>query len=139
MATQNVIQEETGPNLILRILWMLFVGWWLSGIFYIVGAILTLLIVTAPLGMIVIQKIGWAFSLYQESKYQTGYTASGQAIQIEKQNANFIIRFLYFLFFGWWVGGIALVVSWIAGITIIGLPLTFYINNRLGKIMTLAS
>lgn len=139
MTQQATIQAEGGTNILLRILWMIFVGWWLSGLFYIVGAVLTLLIVTAPLGMVVIQKIGWAFSLYKESKYQTGYTETGEAIQIEKQNTNFLIRFLYFIFIGWWAGGIALVISWIVGITIIGLPLSFYIMNRLGKIMTLAS
>jgi len=131
--------DEDGPSMIIRFLWMLFIGWWLSGIFYFVGAILTLLIVTAPLGMVVIQKIGWAFSLYKESAYQTVYNSQGQAMQIERQNANFLVRFLYFLFIGWWIGGIALVISWIAGITIIGLPLSFYIMNRLGKIMTLAT
>lgn len=129
---------EEGPNIFIRLLWMIFIGWWLSGVFYFVGAILTLLIVTAPLGMIVIQKIGWAFSLYKESS-ATVITDGTTTIIIQKSQTSFIVRFLYFIFFGWWIGGIALGVAWLLGITILGLPLSFMLMNRLGKIMTLST
>lgn len=138
MTVQKVGDVQEGPGMLIRFIWMLVIGWWLSGLFYFVGAILTLLIVTAPLGMIVIQKIGWAFSLYQESSLI--YVSDGQTTMVmEKQQTSFIVRFLYFFFIGWWIGGIALFVAWMLGITIIGLPLSFMIMNRLGKIMTLAT
>ena len=138
MAVQKVGDVQEGPGMLIRFIWMLVIGWWLSGLFYFVGAILTLLIVTAPLGMLVIQKIGWAFSLYQESSLM--YVSDGQTTMVmEKQQTSFIVRFLYFFFIGWWIGGFALGLAWILGITIIGLPLSFMIMNRLGKIMTLAS
>ncbi len=117
------------PNILLRLLWMIVIGWWLSAIFYIIAAILTLLIVTSPLGMMVVQKIGWAFSLYSEE----------QPIGAKNKQPSFILRFLYFIVIGWWLGGIALSIAWILGISIIGLPLSFMIMNRMGKIMTLAT
>ena len=58
---------------------------------------------------------------------------------MQKKNTNFVVRYLYFLFIGWWVGLIAMGIAWLLGIIIIGLPLTIMIMNRMGKIMTLAA
>lgn len=134
-----VINQDHGTNIILRFFWMIFIGWWLSGIFWLVGVILTLLIVTSPLGMVVMQKIGWAFSLYKDVKDPTIVVAGNTTIIIEQQQTSFVIRYLYFIFFGWWIGFIALMVAWILGVIIIGLPVSILIMNRMGKIITLAS
>ena len=136
----TVYQPKSEYSMLIRVIWMLCVGWWLAGIFYMVGVILTLMIITAPLGMVVIQKIGWAFSLYTvEDVAAVIVTSSGDTIIIPKQGTPFMLRFVYFLLFGWWFGGIALFISMLCGVTIIGLPISFMITNRLGNIMTLAS
>lgn len=138
---QNVviIQKDSGHPIILRFIWMIFIGWWLSAVFYITGAFLTLLIVTAPLGMLVMQKLGWAFSLYSESSDPTIIQAGNTTIIMEAQQTSFIIRFIYFIVIGWWVGFIAMIVAWLLGVIIVGLPLSIMIMNRMGKIMTLAT
>jgi len=118
---------------------MLFIGWWLSGIFYTVGVILTLLIITSPLGMIVMQKLGWAFSLYKEDSGSTIIHTGDTSVIIQQKNINFVVRYLYFIFIGWWIGLIAMGIAWVLGIIIIGLPLSILIMNRMGKIMTLAA
>jgi uncharacterized membrane protein YccF (DUF307 family) len=138
MTVQKVGDVQEGPGMLIRFIWMLVIGWWLSGLFYFVGAVLTLFIIPAPLGMVIIQKIGWAFSLYKESSLI--YVSDGQTTMVmQKQQTSFIVRFIYFIFIGWWIGGFALGLAWILGITIIGLPISFMIMNRLGKIMTLAT
>lgn len=134
-----IINQDQGTNIVLRFLWMIFIGWWLSAIFYIAGIILTLLVVTSPLGMVVMQKMGWAFSLYKESHDPTIIQTGNTTVIMEQQGTSFIIRYLYFIFIGWWVGFIALIIAWILGIIIIGLPFSILIMNRMGKIMTLAS
>jgi uncharacterized membrane protein YccF (DUF307 family) len=118
---------------------MIFIGWWLSGLFYFAGVILTLLVVTSPLGMMAVQKIGWAFSLYKETKNPTIVATGNTVVIMEDKGTSFIVRYLYFILIGWWVGGIALIASWLIGITIVGIPFSIMIINRLGKIMTLAS
>ena len=64
---------------------------------------------------------------------------SSTIILSQKKNINFVVRYLYFMFIGWWVGLIAMSIAWILGIIIIGLPLSIMIMNRMGKIMTLAA
>jgi hypothetical protein len=47
------------------------------------------------------------------------------------------VRAVWFLFIGWWLSGLAIVVAYLACVTLIGLPLGFYIFNRLPMIITL--
>jgi len=50
---------------------------------------------------------------------------------------NLLIRALWFLFVGLWLGAICTVLAWLLNLTIIGLPIGLYIINRLPQIMTL--
>lgn len=57
---------------------------------------------------------------------------------IEQQRGpGLIIRFVWWLFVGWWASGFAIAIAWIALITIIGIPLGIFVINRLPSILTL--
>lgn len=64
-------------------------------------------------------------------------TASGGQVFATKSGPGFPIRALWFVFVGWWLTGIMMVVAWFAGLIVIGLPLTFYLVNRLPTFLTL--
>jgi uncharacterized membrane protein YccF (DUF307 family) len=46
-------------------------------------------------------------------------------------------RALYFIFVGWWLSGLWIVVAWLLSVTILGLPLAIMMYNRLPAITTL--
>jgi uncharacterized membrane protein YccF (DUF307 family) len=48
-----------------------------------------------------------------------------------------LVRFLYLIFCGFWVGGIAAAVGWVLSISVIGLPLGIWILHRLPLVTTL--
>jgi uncharacterized membrane protein YccF (DUF307 family) len=48
-----------------------------------------------------------------------------------------LVRGLYFIFVGSWLGAIWMIVAWVLNITIIGLPLGLAMLNRIPQIMTL--
>lgn len=48
-----------------------------------------------------------------------------------------LIRILYFIFVGLWLGGIVTAAAWILIVSIIGLPFGLWLLNRLPQIMTL--
>ena len=47
------------------------------------------------------------------------------------------VRAIWFLLVGWWLSWIAIVIAYAACVTIIGIPLGFWIFNRLPAIITL--
>lgn len=47
------------------------------------------------------------------------------------------VRAIWFLLVGWWLSWMAIVVAYAACVTVIGLPLGFWIFNRLPAIITL--
>ena len=55
----------------------------------------------------------------------------------QKQGPGIVVRFLWFLFVGWWLGQVAIVAAWFLNIFIVTLPLGLYILNRLPQIFTL--
>ena len=48
-----------------------------------------------------------------------------------------LVQALWFLFIGWWLGGIAISVAWFLNVTIIGLPLGMALLNNIPKILAL--
>jgi uncharacterized membrane protein YccF (DUF307 family) len=48
-----------------------------------------------------------------------------------------LIRVIWFLLVGWWLGQLALLLAWLLIVTIIGLPIGILILNRLPEIITL--
>jgi uncharacterized membrane protein YccF (DUF307 family) len=54
-----------------------------------------------------------------------------------KYGPNFFLRALWYIFIGWWLTGISLAVGYLAGLTVIGLPIAFWIFNRTGTLLTL--
>jgi uncharacterized membrane protein YccF (DUF307 family) len=56
---------------------------------------------------------------------------------INDNNPGCLVRGLWFLFVGLWLGGAASIVAWLLIITIIGMPFGILLLNRLPQIMTL--
>jgi hypothetical protein len=48
-----------------------------------------------------------------------------------------LIRILYFLVIGLWVGGVWTIIAWVLNLTVIGLPAGLWMLNRLPQVMTL--
>ncbi len=71
---------------------------------------------------------------------QPGWNAAPAAPIIVVHNAGgpgIFVRAVWFLFIGWWLSLVAIGVAYFACVTLIGLPLGFYIFNRLPAILTL--
>lgn len=49
----------------------------------------------------------------------------------------FLLRALWFIFFGWYIAGFWILVAWFLNVTIIGLPFGLWMLNRLPQVMTL--
>jgi uncharacterized membrane protein YccF (DUF307 family) len=62
---------------------------------------------------------------------------SSQPVVIQSAGTGCLVRGLWFLFIGWWLGGIVSFVAWLLILTIVGLPLGLRLINRLPSVITL--
>lgn len=64
-------------------------------------------------------------------------TTPSITVQKRSQNPGCLLSGLWFLAFGWWIGGLATLIAWFLGLTIIGLPLSLWIVNNLPFLLVL--
>lgn len=122
------------PHLLLRVIWFVLVGWWLTGILSAAAWALNATIIGLPLGLWIINRLPLLATLRPIES--TFLIVDGEAAPATKQHA-FLLRALYFLLIGWWFSGIWMAAAYILLLTIIGMPAAFWMYNRIGAVTTL--
>lgn len=122
------------PNLLLRIIWFILVGWWLTGILSAAAWALNATIIGLPLGLWIINRLPFVATLRPVESF---YRIEGGAVISGVQQRPFLIRAVYFLLVGWWLSGLWMAVAYVLLISIIGLPFAFWMYGRIGAVTTL--
>lgn len=52
-----------------------------------------------------------------------------------QRNPGCLVQFLWFIFIGWWLGGIWITLAWLLMLTVIGIPVAIKMLNRLPQII----
>lgn len=73
------------------------------------------------------------------SAVQATTTAPGQNVSVNHVGASpaFLVRVIWYLLFGWWLTGFAIVFAWGCAVTVILLPISFWIINQIPFLLTL--
>lgn len=136
--TSITIQDRQGLGwLLLRLLYFIFIGLWLSGIWVTVAWFLCVTIIFLPFGLWMLNKLPQIATL-QPERHDLIITATGTTYMRDMPQHNFLLRALYFLLIGWWFSAIWLSVAWALSASVIGLPIAFWMFNRVPMVITLA-
>jgi len=132
------VQPSKTPFLV-RAIWFLFIGWWLSGIVITIGFILCGLVITLPLGIYLLHRVPQVQTLRDRSMAFETKEVNGRVVMSSSHVAQrpFWIRALWFLFIGLWLTGVWLTVAWLVSLTIILLPLSIWMIDRVPTVLTL--
>lgn len=125
---------ERGPNLLLRVAWFILVGWWLGGILSVAAWFLNATIIGLPLGLWLINRLPTFITLRpQERRWivDDGRLTAGVV------QRPWPIRAVWFVLVGWWLSGIWLAVAYVMLVSIVGLPVAFWMYGRIGAVTTL--
>lgn len=139
VSTPVVVTTAGGPPFVVRTLWYLFVGWWLSALVIVLGYALTVTIIGIPAAFALFNRIPQLLTLrvrtvryHSEHRDGVTYLSAGT----ERQHP-WLLRAVWFVFIGWWLGALWLTAAWVIGLLIVTLPLTFLMYNRTSGVMTL--
>jgi hypothetical protein len=149
----NVNVQQSGHSLLIRGLYFVFVGWWAGFLWLNLGFLLCALIVTLPVGLIMLNRLPQVMTL-KSAGSKTNVNVSTVAIQssngsplMMQQNINisvggtqqrsFLIRALYYIFLGCWVGYLWANLAYLCCLTILLLPVGVLMFDRLPMVLTL--
>jgi uncharacterized membrane protein YccF (DUF307 family) len=117
-------------SLLVRALWFVLVGWWLTPLVVNVAWLLNATIVLLPLGIKLINLVPTVLTLREpRSVVDPDSTGTGQS--------SLLVRAVYFLFVGWWLSWLWANVAAFLAVTIVGLPIALWMFNRLPYVTSL--
>ena len=122
------------PNLILRVIWFVVVGWWLTGILSAAAWALNATVIGLPLGLWIINRLPFVATLRPPG---TLYWVDEGVLRPATEQHPFLLRVIYFILIGWWFSGLWMAFAYVLLLTIIGMPGAFWMYGRIGAVTTL--
>lgn len=132
-----VVQQYGLGWLIVRLLYFFFFGLWFSGIWAAIAWVLSITIIGLPIGLWMLHHLPQVATLRPE-RHNVEYTPRGEIYLRNLPQPNFFIRAIYFLLVGWWLSALWLTIAWALCAVLIGIPIGFWMIDRVPAIMTLA-
>jgi uncharacterized membrane protein YccF (DUF307 family) len=128
------VVQASGPGLIVRVLWFIFVGWWVGAGVAAIAWVLVLTIIGLPFGLWIINRLPSIITLRpQESTYVV--TPYGLVTNVRQR--SFVVRAIWFLAIGWWLSGAWMALAYACVVTIVLIPVAFWMYGRVGAVTTL--
>ncbi|HMN60260.1 MAG TPA: YccF domain-containing protein [Anaerolinea sp.] len=134
------VETRRNPGCLLQLLWFAFIGIWLGQAWMVVAWVLMLSIIGLPLGIAMLNMLPKVIAL-REPTHQVGVVrrADGRMalVDVDVPQVNFLLRTLYFLLVGWWLSALWMEVAYLLTATVIGIPLGFWMFDRVPAVLTL--
>lgn len=123
------LQRKTGC--LLQLIYFVFIGWWLGALAVCVAYLLFALVITIPLGVKIINRIPYLIALREPPVLITPWGAA------TVQQRSLLIRIIWFIVVGFWFAALWMSVAYLLCLTIIGMPLGFWMFDKAPAILTL--
>jgi uncharacterized membrane protein YccF (DUF307 family) len=139
-AQEGILELKTGPHILVRVVWYLLVGWWLTGIAMAIAWLAGITIIGLPVSFYIVNRIPTTLTLRpRRERYAlvTGADGVTRHERIATRQSSLLIRLLYFIVIGWWASALWMAGSYILMLTVIGIPFGMMMVNRLPFVFSL--
>jgi uncharacterized membrane protein YccF (DUF307 family) len=116
-------------SLLVRALWFVVVGWWVTPVVVNVAWALNATIIFIPLGIKLINLVPTVLTLKEPRSRSDPERARGQR--------SLLVRAVYFVFVGWWASLAWANVAAFFAMTVVGLPIAVWMLDRLPLVTSL--
>ncbi|HBY96718.1 MAG: hypothetical protein M5U01_26035 [Ardenticatenaceae bacterium] len=133
-------QSRAGPGFPVRVLWFVLIGWWATFLCINVAWLLNATIIFLPIGLWMLNRVPKVLTLQPERTVLVGRSTRGGDLPRQPRavpQEAFVVRALWFVLVGWWLSLIWANLAWAAAATIILLPVSVWLLNRLPAVTTL--
>jgi len=115
-------------SLLVRALWFLVLGWWITPILVNVAWFCNATIVGIPLGIKLVNLVPTALTLKEPRDVDPGAGRSQRGL---------LVRAVYFVLVGWWLSFVWANLATVIAITIVGLPVAIWMFGKLPYVTSL--
>ncbi|MGD8474142.1 MAG: YccF domain-containing protein [Anaerolineae bacterium] len=137
MSTVFVDGSRGNPGCLVQLLWFALVGWWAGQIWIALAWLLMLTILGIPLGVVMMNQVPRVIALRGQPAGVT-ITSVGDVTTVTTiPQHNILLRAVYFLLVGWWLSAIWMELAYLICVTIIGLPLGFWMFDKVPALVSL--
>lgn len=132
-------RRDESPSLLVRALWFVFVGSWLSGLWLSVAWVLNVTVIGMPLGLKMINKVPYIVSLKARSIENQVIDADGEVTvrSGRREQRSLLVRGVYFVLVGWWASAFWMAGAWLLSVSIVGLPVAVWMYGKLPLVVSL--
>ena len=116
-------------SLLVRALWFVLIGWWATPILVNAAWFCMVTVILAPIGIKLLNLVPTALTLLEPRSRLDPDGGRGQH--------SLLVRAVYFVFVGWWLSWIWANLAALFAVTIIGLPVAYWMFNRLPFVASL--
>ncbi|MDS0295921.1 YccF domain-containing protein [Halogeometricum luteum] len=116
-------------SLLVRALWFLLVGWWATPVVINAAWALNATVILLPIGIKVINLVPTVLTLKEPRSLSAPESARGQR--------SLLVRAVYFVLVGWWLSFFWANLAAFLAITVVGLPVAYWMLNRLPFVTSL--
>lgn len=135
-----VVETNQNPGCLLQILWFAFIGIWLGQAWMVVAWIFMVTIIGIPIGVAMLNMLPKVIALREPTRHVlVRNNGDGEMTQREVAPAqvNILLRALYFILIGWWFSALWMEAAYAVSLTIIGLPVGFWMFDRVPLVLSL--
>src|SRR5512135_3059671 len=104
LAAPAIIELKTGPHILVRAVWYVVIGWWLTGFVMGLAWALAITVIGLPIAFYLVNRIPTVLTLRpRNEQYEiiTGADGVARYERLETEQSSLAIRLLYFIVIGW--------------------------------------
>lgn len=126
-------------NLLIRAIWFVLIGWWLGLIWTLCAWVFNLSLVGLPVGLMMLNSIPQVMTLRPRNRVRMEVMPSGHVLMRGPEQHPLPLRAIWFVLIGWWASLVWSLIAWAFSLTLILMPISFWMWNRVPTITTLAA
>jgi uncharacterized membrane protein YccF (DUF307 family) len=126
-------RTQSGTTLLVRVVWFFFVGWWLGFLWTLLAWGFNLTLIGLPVGLMMLNATPKVTTLRAQSR-QRYYPH-----QPAPYEQPFLLRTIWFVLIGWWASLLWVLLAYGLSVTILLMPIAFWMYDRVPTITTLAA
>jgi len=134
------IKKNNNPGCLVQILWFAFIGWWLGQAWMAAAWICMVTLIGIPAGVWMLNRLPRVMALREPSTVERLTQRPDGTVKeevIPRRQVHILVRAIYFILIGWWLTAIWLEAAYAISLTVVGLPLGFWMFDRVPALLTL--